>query len=90
MADVAEYIDLLVGPEHRIAVERELREWEREQGSNRVWVEGNEAGLVLFCDVPPAALERLDQRGIGYDTRPRPVGRPLPVPVATFRGLARS
>jgi hypothetical protein len=83
----AEYVDLLVGPEHRIAVERELHEWDRQNGESRVWVEGEENGRLLVCDVRPAALAGLDREGIRYVTRARPAGRPLPVPVATFRGL---
>ncbi len=88
MADVAEYVDLLVDPKHRIAVTGELHAWYQEQGSSRVWVEGNESGRLVVCDVPPAALVRLGWRGIRYDTRPRPAGRPLPVFVATLGRVA--
>ena len=75
---MAEYVDLLIAPEHRLSVMRELDEWNKQHGTNRVWVIGDDNGRVMVGDVPTKALERLTQRGIRYETRPRDPRRPLP------------
>lgn len=76
---MTEYVDLLIAPEHRIAAMRELDEWNNQQGKSQVWTIGDDAGLVVVGDAPVAGLERLNQRGIPYETRPRDPRRPLPI-----------
>ena len=71
--------DLLIAPEHRIAAMRELDEWNKEHGTNRVWTIGDDAGRVMVGDAPIGALERLGTLGIPYETRPRDPRRPMPV-----------
>lgn len=78
---MAEYVDLLIAPEHRLSVMRELDEWNKQHGTNRVWVIGDDNGRVMVGDVPTDALESLTKRGIQYEPRPRDPHRPLPVPV---------
>lgn len=81
---MADYVDLLVLPEHEKRALNALDEWNKQLGSTQVWTIG-EAGdgrRKLICDAATSALQDLTQRGIPFDTRPRDPGRQAPVFVA--------
>ncbi len=78
---MAQYVDLLIAPEDRKTVTRELEDWNSQQPMKRGWVFGDDAGRVTIIDVPMDAIERLEKLRIRYQTRPRDPNRPPPVSV---------
>jgi hypothetical protein len=73
-------VDVLISEEYRIAVNRELDEWLKLQGSNS-WLRTmghNADGRSCFLDVPTEAVEYLREKGIPCETRPRDPKRRSP------------
>jgi hypothetical protein len=75
---MAEWVDVLVLNEHYAAADRLILHYLSQYFLNRVLSVGEaDHGKRLF-DVPIAALEKLRESGVPFETRPRDPRKPLP------------